>query len=775
MVSFTDIQVPLILTANSVAMEIAPSVTCGATTDHFFTHYTYSASHTPTIHEIFPRVFSYDNDIDAFASGLAITSFHNLFTIGGKPCYYSSSTSLGLVHPDFSGPADATIAYHTLSEIMIDCEVIAMETGVHRPVLHVAGKGWGLVANSAVVEVLPSLELDDPAGSLRGGTLLAILTRGLMTHHDITRLRVEIGNTLCVVQQIDTSSDPEFLYCLTRPARDDGYSSLVRALHPISYWTLQTDFYDLDGSYVGTDGVVIFRNSGDIGSAGDGLVRGEVEGRKEGISGNAITNQAVLFNNSYIEVPFNLDYVKPEGFGIELWLKLPSTEEEVSSGDDLGSGDELTSLPMETESGSGDDLGSGDELTSLPMETESGSGDDLGSGDELTSLPMETESGSGDDLGSGDELTSLPMETESGSGEGSGEVGITPSNPGPYQIVVDFTSYSDGVTGGYAILINPCGQLEFWVATDIDYFPDTETCSLLSASDCSPSTPAPCSGLSVVATGYLPTGVWSVIRCSDCELGTEWALVSAGWELDKEEEEDTDDSLMAQSGTQVLYFNSRLVGSVTTTYSTPSERPLLIGGTDRLSLSEGLVEGLHVPLTGFQGYVDEVSVHHHPLSGKEAKELFMYGSTEKQKVWIRVEPVDGIGIGHNLDKVLKWNGAFNAVQNLDWNGVSDSELEIDEGKALFFEWTDSLKGVWEVTKATYESCDITDDPIKEWSPPRVEGEVVVWMEYGETHYFIDPVAGSCLAGSRLKVYWQRAHSCKYSGIMFRNHSIRTPL
>jgi uncharacterized cupredoxin-like copper-binding protein len=59
--------------------------------------------------------------------------------------------------------------------------------------------------------------------------------------------------------------------------------------------------------------------------------------------------------------------------------------------------------------------------------------------------------------------------------------------------------------------------------------------------------------------------------------------------------------------------------------------------------------------------------------------------------------------------------------------------------------------VWEVTKATYGSCDISDEPIRQWSPPGIGGEVVVWMERGASHYFIDPVAGNCLSGARVKV------------------------
>lgn len=72
----------------------------------------------------------------------------------------------------------------------------------------------------------------------------------------------------------------------------------------------------------------------------------------------------------------------------------------------------------------------------------------------------------------------------------------------------------------------------------------------------------------------------------------------------------------------------------------------------------------------------------------------------------------------------------------------------------------SLKGIWQVSKATYESCDITDEPIRVWSPPQMGGETVVWLDSGQTSYFIDSVAGNCIDGSKLMV-------CMYVHITFK--------
>ena len=241
----SDILVPLTLVVNSDPIQTPSNITCGATTPQIFNHYTYSVDHTPRIVATFPQVFSYLNKNLVTVTGLAEDREHNLFTIGGKACIESGAFSGNLVRPDYSGTSDSTIEYFGSEEIAVDCELDLVEPGIYKPVLHVAGRGWGLVADGAILEVLPaysSTHPDDPTGSLRGGTLLEISARGLSTD-DITKTRVEIGNTPCTVQKI--SPEDERIYCLTQPARGDGYSSLVEALGPLAYWTLQTDYYDI--------------------------------------------------------------------------------------------------------------------------------------------------------------------------------------------------------------------------------------------------------------------------------------------------------------------------------------------------------------------------------------------------------------------------------------------------------------------------------------------------------------------------------------------------
>ena len=542
-------------------------------------------------------------------SGLSTSREHNLFTIGGKACLVSGRFSVNLVQPDYSGPANNMISYSSIEEA-VGCELDNVEPGVYRPLLHVAGRGSGLVTDSAIVNVVPTYgpaQLTDPVGSLRGGTLLEIDARGL-SQDDITKLRVEIGNTPCLVQQIDPLTH-NHIFCITQPARDDGYSSLVHSLQPVGYWTLQTDYFNEDGGYGGLDSETVYRNTGSVGRGGDGRVRGEVVGREEGISGNTLTNQAALFNNSYIEVPFHSDFSQPSGFGMGLWLKVPALDEDPET--------------------------------------------------------------SADDF--------LSPQSSSGSGEGD----MFHEVKGQYRIVVDFASFSDGVALGYVIAINPCGQPEFWLASGLSIatFSDTEDCPVITSSDC--DSPTACSGYSVVTmamtSSNLPPGVWSVIRCGDCNL-TEWSLVSVGWTADPETCEES------CSGQQVFHFNKQFIDTMATTHSPQTNRSLLIGGTDRLPLGES-GDSSNSPLTGFVGYMDEVSLFDRPMTATEAEEHFEYGSTEKQKVWIRVESVDGINTGHDMEPVLEWNGAFNEVESVDWNTVSGEVIEIADNVSLRFSWT----------------------------------------------------------------------------------------
>ena len=593
-----DKQTSLTLKVNSMVTNLPPSLTCTQTSSPF-DHYTFSVSHTPTLTVPPPTTWSAQDTNQARATGLAMVADSNLFTIGGKSCLMASFVSATLTEPDYSGPADSTLSYYAGAEF-IGCELgDNVEPGKYRPFLHVAGRGWALVTEEEVVEVVPAYGPDHShlAGSLRGGLELAVSLRGL-TEEDITKTRVEIGNTPCPVQRMDP--DLEKIFCITQPARDDGYSSLVFEDGAVAYWSLQADYFDLDGRFVNSDGATSYRNHGSIGESIDAVVQGEVGSREEGISGNTVTDQAVLFNASYIEVPFHSYLAHPGGFGMGLWLKIP-------------------------------------------------------------------------------------------------QASASPAENTNYRIIVDHASISDGIARGYLLLLNPCGQPEFWAASglSLDTFTGSDDCLVIadSISQCTP-TPTACSGYSVVAQATnptdLPPGVWNIIRCSDCDLSG-WSFIALGWEAD--EFDGAEDSCTAESlcsGSQVFHYNNRFVDSLSSTHLPAVGTNLLIGGTERLPV--GVVNHplwAESQLASFTGHVDEVSVYVRPLSSGQVEVHYEYGSSDKQRIWIRVETVDGVGDGVIPDLVYasEWTPDFSQVVEVDWDGASGEEMVVSEGVALRFTWS----------------------------------------------------------------------------------------
>lgn len=61
-----------------------------------------------------------------------------------------------------------------------------------------------------------------------------------------------------------------------------------------------------------------------------------------------------------------------------------------------------------------------------------------------------------------------------------------------------------------------------------------------------------------------------------------------------------------------------------------------------------------------------------------------------------------------------------------------------------------LHGLYQVKLSSYDNC-LKDDIDKEWSLPRDDGSLLVWLDSGSTYYFIDPVGDNCLNGVKFKV------------------------
>ncbi len=244
-----------------------------------------------------------DDNILVFGgtTSITFTSYNpaSLSTSHSTPT--TSSTSTGVIYMDSVSTVQCTLPDD-------------IQSGNYRTVLHVAGRGWGnAVLEDTTVEIRPRIDGSPQISSisLRGGVPIILQTSGLVPSL-ITNTRVLIGNTPCRVQSISNSGE---LTCLTGAAVDDGYSSVINQNSPLGYWTLQADLPRGE-----TDGLWSFRNWGSVGSSADATLVGEVETRREGISGNAVTDQAASFESSHFVVPALQEFSRPSGFAAEFWL-----------------------------------------------------------------------------------------------------------------------------------------------------------------------------------------------------------------------------------------------------------------------------------------------------------------------------------------------------------------------------------------------------------------------------------------------------------------------
>ena len=571
----------LSLTINSVAIDLDSAI-C-SDTGASFDVYSYSVDHTPIIESVIPALSSYLDGAYYSVRGISDFAADNTFTLGGLACIDSDPQLVATTRnsPDFR----ASVAGTVHQDGAFDCMVPLLAPGSYRATLHVAGRGWAHASlDSTTVLIEPAVrgDAEPQSGSVRGGLELSIFTRGLMIS-DVTKTRVTIGNTPCLVQRIDNDGVGT-LTCIAQPAKDDGYSSIVVNDSPLTYWSLQNDYFSTDGSYIESDNLGTFRSVGSLGEVASASVVGEVMLGQAGISENDITNQAAFFSASYIQAPVLDEFSDPAGFGLEFWMKVAE-----------------------------------------------------------------------------------------------------PDSDEKYRIVVESVSERNGNNSGYMVLLNPCNELEFWLAPGSE--PSTSSnvseCSLITnlTTQCSQS----CSGYVIVpesSTGNLPTGVWHVIRSSQSDW-LEWHHIQVGWEASEVDEDPSCTEDYVCSGTQVLYVNSNSASLAEVTYLPSVGTTLKIGGTSLLSPMSSDSQ-----LSHFSGYLDEVAFYSKPLTASQVAEHYFYGSTENQPIWITVDGVDGIGTGVTPNvEYLESESAFEEEMILDWDSVQEMEYVVENDTAIRIEWT----------------------------------------------------------------------------------------
>lgn len=256
-----------------------------------------------------------------------------------------------------------------------------------------------------------------------------------------------------------------------------------------------------------------------------------------------------------------------------------------------------------------------------------------------------------------------------------------PQMSGRYQVVVDSSSFTDGVAGGFLLMLNPCHQLEFWVATGVSLQDQSINASLgcelvADISHCSQI----CSGLLYVPeSASLPSGVWSIIRAEYANLSS-WQYVHFGWTANSTTSHDECLSPGQCSGLQILHINNNMRDE-TTTYLPYCGVPVSIGGSASTPQNDQA-------LAPFVGYLDEIAFYHRPLVSKQVQARIQYGASDSQPIWITVNGVDGVGQG-NVPNIFyqKVDQGFTNDTVVNWEEVQELHLDIEESSAVRFEWT----------------------------------------------------------------------------------------
>ncbi len=263
-----------------------------------------------------------------------------------------------------------------------------------------------------------------------------------------------------------------------------------------------------------------------------------------------------------------------------------------------------------------------------------------------------------------------------------------------YHIVLSSTSYEAGIAQGYVVMLNPCNQIEFWIATgeivsqssaDSSGSALVPGCELIShISECSSSCTEQ---LTIAESTGLPQGVWHVIRSEQFDW-MEWAHVYFEWTVtadhsDLYDEWSNEDCTIDNTcgGTQTLSVNGMSI-TASTNFLHARNVPVEIGGSSNTGSNT-----LGTNVSPFNGKIDEIAFYSRPLSQSDVDSRVFYGSSNEQPVWIFVEGVDGIGTGAvpNVEYPPQ-NVAFVNEIVLDWDNVQNGDYILNSSTALRFEW-----------------------------------------------------------------------------------------
>lgn len=335
-----------------------------------------------------------------------------------------------------------------------------------------------------------------------------------------------------------------------------------------------------------------------------------------------------------------------------------------------------------------------------------------------------------------------------GSSNVSGEFWLKwESNTKSYQFVLG-AYRSLFVAHGYALWMNPCGELEYWLAVNAtSWHANSSSCVISDDSNVSKanivtnvSSCGECNGIRTVSLNEsivsgLPAGVWSVIIGPQLRRNS-WSHVVFSWLNESDETPNV--------GVQALYVDGVFIANRTTNFSSTFGQPLLIGG--QTISKNGMVQP-------FVGVVDEVALYGQVLDENTILKHYHYGSTNEQLVSLYYEMEDHRGEGTVPNVIYPARPVEFVDVTVNWTAIYNHTIHINASERLQFVWNE-FHSVVQVGVHEFNSCTHTANENRTvWGLAKSDGAAtVVGLESGQKHYFISDVNRDCDEGHKLMVF-----------------------
>lgn len=271
-----------------------------------------------------------------------------------------------------------------------------------------------------------------------------------------------------------------------------------------------------------------------------------------------------------------------------------------------------------------------------------------------------------------------------------------------YVILASSYNIVEDIAKGFVLMINPCNQIELWLARG-EYLssitPNPSNCSIIDdASNC----PSLCDGRLVYygnsSLQYdLPSGVWNKVTSSVLDTDIDWIHIGFGFEATNSNDIVTgnkfncilDNKAQKCNGQQILFVNG-IKYTTATTYYHSNTSSIIVGGTTILptGINPNFI-GDSSLLYPYYGSIDELCLYDHMLSDADMQMHYYYGSSEEQPIWINTEYNDGVG--HGIVPNLTFSNldlAFNSIgTTIEWNAINNGQYDVVEKTGIQFQWT----------------------------------------------------------------------------------------